>query len=313
MKDQNLIELFLEMILTERAASLNTLSSYGSDLEQFIGTLSYKSGSSLLKATQDDLRQYLVLLERQGFASSTAARKLSCLRQFFKFLYAEGHRSDNPALDLDSPKSGRSLPKLLGEDEVSLLLEQANKNAENSGHINDIRLSALLELLYATGLRVTELVSLPSATFRSGEPYIYVRGKGDKERLVPLSKRALSAINIYSDAVTSVKDSSGKLKYATSSKWLFPSRGKQGHLTRHSFAQSLKELGGSVGILPSGLSPHVLRHAFATHLLSNGADLRAVQKMLGHADISTTQIYTHVLEERLKSLVQNKHPLASKK
>ncbi|MDG1708249.1 MAG: site-specific tyrosine recombinase XerD [Emcibacteraceae bacterium] len=307
MKDQNLIELFLEMILTERAASLNTLESYRRDLEIFVET----QGASLSKATTSDIRNYLKYLEGQGFAATTSARKLSCLRQFFKFLYAEGIRSDNPALDLDSPQTGRSLPKLLGEDEVTFLLKEAERRVRKSNHINDIRLLALLELLYATGLRVSELVSLPRNTFRSGEPYIYVIGKGDKERLVPLSSRALSAVVDYTDAMMTARDTKGKLKFASEKKWLFPSRGKLGHLTRHRFAQSLKELGLSVGIPASRLSPHVLRHAFATHLLSNGADLRAVQKMLGHADISTTQIYTHVLEERLKSLVQNKHPLAT--
>ncbi|MDG1437891.1 MAG: tyrosine recombinase, partial [Emcibacteraceae bacterium] len=267
-------------------------------------------GTSLGKASTTDIRRYLKYLEEQGFAATTSARKLSCLRQFFKFLYAEGIRTDNPALDLDGPQTGRSLPKLLGEDEVTLLLEEAERRAKATNHINDLRLLALLELLYATGLRVSELVSLPRNTFSSGEPYIYVIGKGDKERLVPLSARALSAVSDYTDAMVLAKNSKGKLKFASENKWLFPSRGKLGHLTRHRFAQSLKELGLSVDIPSNRLSPHVLRHAFATHLLSNGADLRAVQKMLGHADISTTQVYTHVLEERLKSLVQSKHPLA---
>jgi integrase/recombinase XerD len=307
MKDQNLIELFLEMILTERAASLNTLEGYRRDLELFVET----ECVSLRDASQQDIRNYLKHLEGQGFAATTSARKLSCLRQFFKFLYAEGIREDNPALDLDSPQIGRSLPKLLGEDEVSKLLEEAKAAVKKTNHINDIRMLALLELLYATGLRVSELVSLPRHTFRSGELYIYVVGKGDKERLVPLSVRTLLAVSNYIDAMMVAKDSEGKLKFAAEKKWLFPSRGKLGHLTRHRFAQSLKEMGARVGIPSSRLSPHVLRHAFATHLLSNGADLRAVQKMLGHTDISTTQIYTHVLEERLKSLVQSKHPLAN--
>lgn len=310
MSDQNLIELFLEMILTERAASLNTIESYRRDLEQFIASVPRVSDNILLNASRDDLRRYLSILEENGFAATTSARKLSCLRQFFKFVYGEGLRSDNPALDLDSPHIGRSLPKLLSEKQVSDLLSEAKRCAVKANHLNDVRLWALLELLYATGLRVSELVSLPRDVFRSGEPYIYVRGKGDKERLVPLSERALGAVQKYCDAMTSTKDSTGKLKFPDKQqKWIFPSRGKLGHLTRHRFSQLLKELGTRVGILPSALSPHVLRHAFATHLLSNGADLRAVQKMLGHADISTTQIYTHVLEERLKSLVQSKHPL----
>ncbi|MCC3861812.1 site-specific tyrosine recombinase XerD [Pseudemcibacter aquimaris] len=308
MNDQNLIDVFLEMILTERAASINTLESYRRDLELFVEM----TGCSLKGASSDDLKKYLSLLEKQDFAASTAARKLSCLRQFYKFLYAEGLRGDNPALDLDSPKTGRSLPKLLSEDEVSTLLDEASNKAEKSGHVNDLRLLALLELLYATGLRVSELVNLPLNAFRSGEPYIYVIGKGEKERLVPLSERALNAVQNYMTALKTAKDSSGKLKFADNKKWLFPSRGKSGHLTRQYFAKELKALGVEAGIMPNRLSPHVVRHAFATHLLSNGADLRAVQKMLGHADISTTQIYTHVLEERLKSLVQSKHPLAGK-
>lgn len=310
MDDQHYIELFIEMILTERAASLNTINSYSRDLDQFIASVPRLSGGVLQDASKDDLRRYLAMLEENGFAATTAARKLSCLRQFFKFLYAEGIRSDNPALDLESPATGRSLPKLLSEKEVSKLIAAAEENAKETRHLNDVRLVALIELLYATGLRVSELVSLPRAVFRSGEPYIYVRGKGDKERLVPISLRAQRAVEDYIDVMASAKNSSGNEKYSQKQqKWLFPSSGKLGHLTRHRFAQLLKGLGTKVGILPSSLSPHVLRHAFATHLLSNGADLRAVQKMLGHADISTTQIYTHVLEERLKSLVQNKHPL----
>ncbi|MBT6033306.1 MAG: site-specific tyrosine recombinase XerD [Kordiimonadaceae bacterium] len=308
--DQDLIDTFLEMILTERAASLNTIQSYTRDLEQFRNFVSNKSGQILNNVSRDDLRKYLTLLEKKGFAASTAARKLSCLRQFFKFLYAEGLREDNPALDLDSPNIGRSLPKLLSEKQVSSLLKTADQNVKDNGHINDLRLRAMIELLYATGLRVSELVSLPRNVFRSGEPYIYVRGKGNKERLVPLSQRSLDTVSQYIDVMTSVKDSKGQLKYGNkNNKWLFPSRGKLGHLTRHHFAQNLKTLGLQAGIAREKLSPHVVRHAFATHLLSNGADLRAVQKMLGHSDISTTQIYTHVLEERLKSLVQNKHPL----
>jgi integrase/recombinase XerD len=308
--DQNLIDLFLEMILTERAASLNTTQSYTGDLEQFIASVEPQNDNILLHASREDIRKYLALIEKAGFAASTAARKLSCLRQFFKFLYAEGIRSDNPALDLDSPHIGRTLPKLLSEAEVSTLLDQAALKAKKTCHVNDLRFRALLELLYATGLRVSELVSLPRNVFRSGEPFIYVRGKGDKERLVPLSERALACAADYTDVMTSVKNSRGRLKYPINDqKWLFPSRGKLGHLTRHRFAQLLKAAAANAGIAPSGLSPHVLRHAFATHLLANGADLRAVQKMLGHADISTTQIYTHVLEERLKSLVLHKHPL----
>lgn len=309
MRDHALIDRFLEMILTERAASLNTMESYRRDLEQFISSVPRISEDILLSASKDDIRKYLVLLEKGGFAASTAARKLSCLRQFYKFLFAEGIRADNPTTDLESPHMGRSLPKLLSENQVTDLLTEAERAASETGRLEDVRLWALLELLYATGLRVSELVSLPKTVFRSGEPYIYVRGKGDKERLVPLSDRALTAIHAYLDVMTSAKDSKGRPKFNKGNKWLFPSRGKLGHLTRHRFSQILKKLGLKVGLSQGSLSPHVLRHAFATHLLANGADLRAVQKMLGHSDISTTQIYTHVLEERLKALVHSKHPL----
>lgn len=309
MRDQPLIDRFLEMLLTERAASINTIESYRRDLDQFIASVTRIPNNILINADKDDLRNYLSMLEKRNFTASTAARKLSCLRQFYKFLFAEGIRADNPSADLESPRIGRTLPKPLSEDQVTLLLSKAEKKAHISNRVEDIRLWALLELLYATGLRVSELVGLPRAVFRSGEPYIYVRGKGDKERLVPLSERALKAVNFYMEALVTAKDSSGKLKYGKGNKWLFPSRGKLGHLTRHRFSQLLKSLGAEVGLSAAALSPHVVRHAFATHLLANGADLRAVQKMLGHSDISTTQIYTHVLEERLKSLVYSKHPL----
>ncbi|WP_321395782.1 site-specific tyrosine recombinase XerD [Emcibacter sp.] len=303
MKEQRLISSFLEMLATERAASRNTLQSYGRDLQQF---LENTPTVSLLKIGSAELRDYFSRLEKQGLAASTAARKLSCLRQFFKFLHAEGLRTDNPTLNMESPRLGRSLPKLLSEQEVDQLLETARLQAEEKDDIRSLRLKALVELLYASGLRVSELVGLPLAALRSGQPYLYVRGKGGKERLVPLSGRALAACAEYIDALTS-EDENFK-----NNKWLFPSRSSEGHLTRHRFAQLLKELGAEAGILPSRLSPHVVRHAFATHLLANGADLRAVQKMLGHSDISTTQIYTHVLEERMRSLVQQKHPLAGK-
>ena len=291
------------MLATERAASQNTLQSYSRDLQQF---LENTPNISLLEIGSAELRDYFARLEKQGLAASSAARKLSSLRQFFKFLHGEGLRPDNPALNLESPRLGRALPKLLSEQEVDRLLDLARQKAEQAQDLKSLRLRALVELLYATGLRVSELVGLPLAALRSGQPYLYVKGKGGKERLVPLSPRAQTACADYIAAVTSQDESFSK------NKWLFPSRGSEGHLTRHRFAQLLKELGTAAGLLPSRLSPHVVRHAFATHLLANGADLRAVQKMLGHSDISTTQIYTHVLEERMRSLVQQKHPLARK-
>lgn len=292
--DRILISQFLEMLGAERGAAQNTLESYEHDLNH----LSENSNIPLKDINRDHVRAYLKILQAQGMAPRTQARKLSTLRQFYKFLYAEGIRDDNPVLGIDSPKLGQTLPKLLSEKQVSRLLEEAQNQVEQRGDLKAFRLHALIELLYATGLRVTELVSLPRASVQSGQPYIYVRGKGDKERLVPMNARAIRAVEIYIDALSS------------DGKWLFPSRGAKGHLTRHRFAQQLKQLGTDAGILTRQLSPHVLRHAFATHLLAHGADLRAVQKMLGHSDISTTQIYTHVLEERLKQLVQKKHPLS---
>lgn len=299
--DTQVIRLFLEMLSAERGASDNTLENYSRDLDH----LSAECPQPLSDLDRDQLRAYLKALAEAGLAASTQARKLSTVRQFYKFLYAEGLRGDNPTLGIDSPQVGKSLPKLLSEDQVSALLTEARAQAEAKADMKSLRLHALIELLYAAGLRVSELVSLPRAAVQSGQPYIYVRGKGDKERLVPVNARSLRAIEVYLDAMAVQKP-----KENSSSKWLFPSRGAKGHLTRHRFAQLLKELGARSGILPSQLSPHVLRHAFATHLLSHGADLRAVQKMLGHADITTTQIYTHVLEERLKNLVHSKHPLS---
>lgn len=297
--EHRLISQFLEMLGAERGAAQNTLESYERDLNQ----LSEYSDVSLKDITRAQLRAYLVKLQSRAMAARTQARKLSTIRQFYKFLYAEGIRDDNPSLGIDSPKLGQTLPKLLSESQVSRLLEcaqnQAQNQTEQSQDLKSLRLHALIEMLYATGLRVSELVSLPLMAVRSGQPYIYVRGKGDKERLVPMNGRAIRAVETYMAALGQ-KDG----------KWLFPSRGAKGHLTRHRFAQLLKQLGATAGISPDQISPHVLRHAFATHLLSHGADLRAVQKMLGHSDISTTQIYTHVLDERLKSLVQQKHPLS---
>jgi len=295
------------MLAAERGASNNTLESYRRDLDH----LSEKTPACLESLSREQIRDYLATVEKAGLAPRTQARKLSTLRQFYKFLYAEGRRGDNPTLGIDSPRVGQALPKLLSEDEVGRLLTQAKEQAEKKADLKSARLHALIELLYATGLRVTELVSLPLAAVQSGQPYIYVRGKGDKERLVPISDRAIRALKIYFDLMTAA-GSGGKVGSKGGTRWLFPSRGAKGHLTRHRFAQLLKELAAAVEISPRQLSPHVVRHAFATHLLSHGADLRAVQKMLGHSDISTTQIYTHVLSERLKSLVEQKHPLSRK-
>ncbi len=305
--DQRAISQFLEMLGAERGAAENTLAAYSRDLAH----LSENTPSGLLDIDRDQIRTYLSLVRKHGLSARTQARKLSTIRQFYKFLYAEGIRQDNPVVGIDSPRAGQSLPRLLSEKQVSRLLEVAQRHADEKPDLKNLRCLALIEILYATGLRVTELVSLPLISVQSGAPYIYVRGKGGKERLVPLSKRAIRAMQGYIDAMTS--ENSGpdsRPKSGQPGKWLFPSRGTKGHLTRQQFARILKQLAGEAGIPPGAISPHVVRHAFATHLLAHGADLRAVQKMLGHSDITTTQIYTHVLEERLKLLVQQKHPLS---
>jgi integrase/recombinase XerD len=308
--DDALIELFLDMQAAERGAGANTLSAYRNDLDDLSAYLR-AVGTSVAKADTDQLRGFLKSLDERGFATSSLARRLSATRQLYRFLYAEGKRSDDPAAVLEGPKRGTTLPKVLSIAEVDTLLTQARANAENAGQPKAARLRAarllcLLEVVYATGLRVSELVALPASAARPQQQMLVVRGKGNKERLVPLNGAAKRAMAEYlALRVEAGKDG----KKDTASKWLFPSFGEQGHITRQHFARELKTLGAACGVSPSQLSPHVLRHAFASHLLHNGADLRVVQTLLGHADISTTQIYTHVLEERLKSLVRDLHPL----
>ncbi len=293
------IEAFLEMLVAERGAARNTIDSYRRDLADVESFLARRD-RGIEAASTDDLRDYLAALNAGGATASTAARRLSALRQFFRFLYSDGVRGDDPTTTIESPRRGRPLPKLLSEDEVSQLLARARAKRGPEG----LRLTALLETLYATGMRVSELVSLPLSAVARDPRYILVRGKGGKERLVPLSEPAREALNGY-------KSVRGQFcRNGVESPYLFPSRGGSGYLTRHRFAQLLKQLSIEAGIAPAKVSPHVLRHAFATHLLNRGADLRSVQQMLGHADIATTQIYTHVLDERLKSLVETHHPLA---
>ncbi|MFA6267064.1 MAG: site-specific tyrosine recombinase XerD [Pseudolabrys sp.] len=312
--DDALIELFLDMQAAERGAGENTLSAYRTDLADLSAHLR-AAGVTVAKANTDDLRGFLKSLDERGFAASSLARRLSATRQLYRFLYAEGKRGDDPAAVLEGPKRGKPLPKVLSIAEVDTLLSQARANAESAeqpkaARLRASRLLCLLEVVYATGLRVSELVSLPASAARQQQQMLVVRGKGNKERLVPLNGAAKRAMAEYlalrSEAAKGAKKDSGK---DATSKWLFPSFGEQGHITRQHFARELKVLGAACGITPSQLSPHVLRHAFASHLLHNGADLRVVQTLLGHADISTTQIYTHVLEERLKSLVRDLHPL----
>jgi integrase/recombinase XerD len=303
--DASLIELFLDMLAAERGAGVNTLSAYRRDLEDFSAFIG-DAGGSLAKAGTEDLRSYLGALAKRGFKASSVARRLSALRQFYRFLYAEGHRGDDPAAVLEGPKRGLTLPKILSIAEVDRLLAQAQAGGADPEQplerLRAVRLSCLLEVLYATGLRVSELVALPASAARQKAQMLVVRGKGDKERLVPLNDAAKRAMTGYLALL-------GK-QQKEPSKWLFPSFGESGHLTRQHFARDLKALAAAAGLRPDKVSPHVLRHAFASHLLHNGADLRVVQTLLGHADISTTQIYTHVLEERLKSLVRDLHPLA---
>ncbi len=304
--DEKFIELFLDMLAAERGAAANTISAYRKDLDDLSAYLRAKR-TKLTDADTQRLRGFLVELAKRDFKASSLGRRLSALRQFYRFLYTEGHRGDDPAAVLEGPKRGRSLPKVLTVPEVDALLNEARRKAEDASAAPLVRLRAarllcLLEVVYATGLRVSELMALPASAARSDQRMLVVRGKGSKERLVPLNQAARQAMADY----LRLRAETGR---AIESKWLFPSFGEQGHLTRQHFARELKALGAACGIAPARLSPHVLRHAFATHLLHNGADLRVVQTLLGHADISTTQIYTHVLEERLKSLVRDLHPL----
>ena len=311
------VEAFLEMLAAERGAALNTLEAYRRDLEAFAGFLAGR-GKAPERAGSDDIRAFLGRLAQAGMAPRTAARRLSALRQFYRFLLSEGLRAEDPSAGVDSPRLGRPLPKILTEAEVGDLLAAAHRSAGFApGGPDALRLAALVELLYASGLRISELVGLRLAAAQRDQRLLIVQGKGGKERMVPLSAAARQSLSAYLGVrdrflQTRGKDRGGKGSKAVKlpSPWLFPSRSAGGHITRHRVAQLLKDLAREADIDPAKVSPHVLRHAFASHLLDHGADLRSLQKMLGHADISTTQIYTHVLSERLKSLVQESHPLA---
>jgi integrase/recombinase XerD len=302
------VEAFLEMMSAERGAAANTLQSYERDLDDLRAFLNSKS-VRLTDAVSADLAAYLSSLAKQGFKPSSQARRLAAMRQFYKFLYAEGLRVDDPTGVLDAPKKARSLPKTMGVDDVTRLLSQAEAEANDpaQGQLQRSRMLALLELLYATGMRVSELVSLPARVLDQEGRFLIIRGKGNKERLVPLSQSAITALKAYG---RSLAKEHAKAKDPVESPWLFPAASKEGYLPRQVFARDLKNLAIRAGLTPSMISPHVMRHAFASHLLANGADLRVVQELLGHSDISTTQIYTHVLEERLQQLVQMHHPLA---
>jgi integrase/recombinase XerD len=312
--DARLINLFLDMLAAEQGAGHNTLDAYRRDLTDFSEFIA-RAGKGFAGVETQALRDYLDDLDARGFKSSSAARRLSAMRHLFRFLLNERVRSDDPAAILSGPKRGRGLPKVLSIADVDRLLVRAKALADAPEasalqRLRAKRLNCLLEVLYATGLRVTELVTLPLSASRRDARMIVVRGKGNKERLVPLNEASRQAMADYLAAIEALKPE--KKKNAAASKWLFPSFGESGHLTRQHFARDLKELAAAAGLAPRLVSPHVLRHAFASHLLHNGADLRIVQTLLGHTDISTTQIYTHVVEERLKSLVRDLHPLAEK-
>ncbi len=303
---RRLTDLFLDMLAAERGSAANTIAAYTLDFDD-LATFLAEHERTLETASTADLRAYLVALAGRGFAASSVARRLSAIRQLFRFLYAEGHRRDDPAAIIEGPRRGRPLPKVLTVAEVDRLITTARQGVEAPGlptleRLRRLRLMCLIELLYATGLRVSELVALPASAGRRNEHMLIVRGKGDKERLVPLNDAAKTAMRVY---LSGLADAG---RYAEA-KWLFPSFGEAGHLTRQHAARELKELAVAAGLRAERVSPHVLRHAFASHLLQNGADLRIVQTLLGHADISTTQIYTHVLDERLKSMVRDLHPL----
>ena len=305
-RDANLLENFFDMMSAERGASRNTLDAYARDLAELSATLA-KRKTDFRAATREDIKHYFAGLSASGTAHSSQARKLSALRQFFVFLYSEGIRKDDPTSSIEAPRRKRPLPKILSPEDVIKLIETASEDDTSEA----IRLTAMLEILYAAGLRVSELVSLPLSSAKTKNGYIYVRGKGNKERIAPLNKSARAAIKAYLD----VRDEflpKGSAR-AKAEKFLFPSRGADAHLTRRRCHQMLKELALKANIDPDKLSPHVLRHAFATHLVEGGADLRSVQTMLGHADISTTQIYTHVASDRLQAVMASAHPLSRAK
>lgn len=305
-RDALRIESFLEMLAAERGASQNTLQAYRRDILDFAAFASRRR-LSMGNIDSGQLRSYLKTLSDRGLAASTVARRLSALRHFFRFLCVEGIRADNPCEQVDSPKLPRPLPKVLSEGDVELLLRCVQERVRRDPAPRNIRLAALMEVVYATGLRVSELVGLPLSAVLGDPRVLFVRGKGGRERMVPLSEPAKHALADY----VKIRPHFLPEKSGPASRFLFPSRSRQGHLTRIRFVQLLGELSLEAGLDPRRISPHVLRHAFASHLLNHGADLRSVQRMLGHADISTTQIYTHVLEERLQALVRASHPLAA--
>lgn len=306
MKDAMRISAFLEAQAAELGAAHNTLLAYARDLNDFRGWLGGKT-KSLMATSQSDIEEYLVSIDAEGLSRATRARRLSAIRQYFRFAFEEGWREDNPAIRIKGPRREKRLPKTLSEDEVDRLLSAARAH-DNA--FDRTRSTCLMELLYATGMRVSELVSLPVQAARGDPRMLLVTGKGGKERLVPLSSAARDALADWLQLRDRGEELARVEKGTSPSRFLFPSRGKSGHLTRHWFYNLIKALATQAGVSPAKVTPHTLRHAFATHLLARGADLRSIQTLLGHADVATTEIYTHVLEDRLKELVLEHHPLA---
>lgn len=302
------ISAFLDACAADQGAARNTRLAYGRDLVDFADWLS-RRGRSLALADRAAVEDYLVHCDAQGLSKATRARRLSSIRQLYRFAFEEGWRGDNPALRLTGPGKAQSLPKTLSEAEVTRLLDAARTRGRTAE--DRLRDTALFELLYATGLRATELVSLPVAAVRGDPRMILVRGKGDKERMVPLSTPARAALAAWL-AHRDAEDEAARKAGRPASRHLFPGAGREGHLTRQYFHSLVKDVAVLAGISPARVTPHVLRHAFATHLLAHGADLRVIQTLLGHADVATTEIYTHVLDDHLKDLVLTKHPLARK-
>lgn len=300
------ISTFLDAQAAEQGAASNTQLAYGRDLKDFAGHLA-EARSSFDKAVQADIEGYLIACDAQGLSKSTRARRLSAIKQMYRFAFEEGWRTDNPALRIKGPGRDKRLPKTLSEAEVDALLAAAKSAGRNT--VDNQRNTCLMEVLYATGMRVSELVALPVSAARGDPRMLLVLGKGNKERMVPLSPPARAALAGWLK-VWDQRAAADKAKGRAPSRYLFPTHSKAGHLTRHRFYLLIKEIAVSAGVSPDKVTPHTLRHAFATHLLANGADLRSIQTLLGHADVATTEIYTHVLDARLNELVQAHHPLA---
>lgn len=306
MNDARRISTFLDAQAAELDAARNTLLAYARDLKAFAEWLDGK-GSSLMAAGQGDVEEYIVSLDTEGLSRATRARRLSAIRQFYRFAFEERWRGDNPAVRIKGPTKEKRLPTTLSEEAVDKLLDAARETGRKSDRVRN---TCLMELLYATGMRVSELVTLPVSAARGNPKMLLVRGKGGKERMVPLSAPAREELAAWLKTRDEIEETERVKKGTASSAFLFPSRGKSGHLTRHRFYMLIKELAVAAGVSPAKVTPHTLRHAFATHLLARGADLRAIQTLLGHADVATTEIYTHVLEDRLKELVLDHHPMA---